>query len=402
MSPSEASEIWPLMRSDDVIGGVFLPNDAKANPADITQALARGARTGGVTIRQAVKVTGFALNRGRVTGVETSQGPVECEYVVNCAGQWAKAVAAMAGVVVPLYPAEHFYVVTGPLEGLTRATPTFRDPDGFTYFKEEVGGLLMGGFEPDAKPWLASEEIPNPLEFQLLPEDWQQFGILMQNAMSRVPAMATVGIRKLVNGPESFTPDHNFIMGESPEVEGFFVAAGFNSSGIGFSGGAGAVLARWIVDGEPDLDVTPVDIRRFAHFQGNRQWLRARVKEIVGLHFAMAWPNREPESARPLRRSPVHHILQARGPVPAQSSVGNYQIGLLMRATPSLSTDGDDKIGSSSARPNTEPLVRERRFVRPVFIRQVLARGSDVETLLQFLCTNDIAVPVAASFTQVS
>ena len=245
-----------------------------------------------------MKATGFTLRTGPVTGVETSAATVECEYVVLCAGQWSKAVAAMAGVVVPLQPAEHFYVVTEAIEGLGRTTPTLRDPDGFIYFKEEVGGLLMGGFEPDAKPWLASEEIPEPFEFQLLDEDWDQFDVLMRNPITRVPAMETVGIRKLVNGPESFTPDHNFILGEAPELRRFFVAAGFNSSGIGFSGGAGGALARWIVAGEPDMDITPVDIRRFGPFQANRRWLKDRVEEIVGLHFAMAWPNREPQSAR--------------------------------------------------------------------------------------------------------
>jgi 4-methylaminobutanoate oxidase (formaldehyde-forming) len=395
VSPAEASEIWPLMRLDDIIGGVFLPNDAKANPADITQALARGARTAGVTIVQGVKVTGFTLEKGRVTAVQTSRGSVECEYVVNCAGQWAKAVAAMAGVVVPLYSAEHFYVVTEAIEGLDRTTPTLRDPDGFIYFKEEVGGLLMGGFEPDAKPWLASEEIPEPFEFQLLDEDWEQFDILMRNSIVRVPAMETVGIRKLVNGPESFTPDHNFIMGEAPEVENFFVAAGFNSSGIGFSGGAGGVLARWIVSGEPDLDITPVDIRRFAHFQGNRRWLRSRVKEIVGLHFAMAWPNREAESARPLRCSPVHHLLKAEGAC-FGTKLGWERANWFARggADPVVEYGwGRQNWFDFSAAEHRAARESVALFDQSSFSK-ILARGRDVESVLQYLCTNDVAVPV--------
>ncbi|MHB1931204.1 MAG: GcvT family protein, partial [Acidimicrobiales bacterium] len=371
------------------------PKDAKANPADITQALARGARGSGVTIRQGVKVTGFRADRGRVVGVDTSLGSVECEYVVNCAGQWAKAVAASVGVVVPLQPAEHFYIVTEAIDGVDSRTPTLRDPDGFVYFKEEVGGLLMGGFEPDAKPWVASEEIPEPFEFQLLPEDWEQFAPMMRNAIARVPAMEDTGIKLMVNGPESFTPDHNFILGEAPEVENFFVAAGFNSSGIAFSGGAGGVLARWVVSGEPGIDITPVDIRRFAGFQGNPRWLKARVKEIVGLHFAMAWPNREPESARPLRRSPVHHLLQSEG-ASFGSKLGWERANWF--APPGVKPVGDYGWGRPSWLPYTAGEHRATREAVTIFDQtsfgKVLVRGRDAEQVLQYLCSNDVSVEV--------
>jgi 4-methylaminobutanoate oxidase (formaldehyde-forming) len=383
------------MRSDDVVGGVWLPNDAKANPTDLTQALARGARMRGVSIVEGVKVNGIQLDRGVVTGVQTSLGSIECEVLINCAGQWAKAVAALVGVTVPLYSAEHFYVVTEEIDGLNRSTPTLRDPDGFTYFKEEVGGLLMGGFEPHAKPWVASEDIPEPFEFKLLPEDWEQFAPLMENAVRRVPAMEMVGVKKFYNGPESFTPDHNFIMGEAPEVRNFFVAAGFNSSGIAFAGGAGAALARWIVAGEPDLDLTPVDIRRFASFQGNRRWLRTRVQEIVGLHFAMAWPNREPESARPLRRSPVHHLLEKSGAC-FGSKLGWERANW-------FATDGAKPVVEYGwGRQNWVPFsAAEHAAARQSVVlfdqtsfAKFVVRGPDVVTALQHLCGNDVDVPI--------
>ena len=190
---------------------------------------------------------------GAATGVRTDHGDVEAEVVVNCAGQWAKAVGALAGVNVPLHSAEHFYVVTDPIEGVHPELPVLRDPDGYTYFKEEVGGLVVGGFEPEAKPWVSPDQIPYPFEFQLLEEDWEHFSVLMDEALVRIPALAETGIRKFYNGPESFTPDNQFILGESPAVRGFFVGAGFNSVGIATAGGAGRALAEWIIDGEPSL-----------------------------------------------------------------------------------------------------------------------------------------------------
>ena len=210
-------------------------------------------------------------------GVRTDQGDVEAEIVVNCAGQWAKAVGALAGVTVPLHSAEHFYVVTEQIDGVHRDFPILRDPDGYTYIKEEVGGLVVGGFEPDAKPWVAPDALPYPFEFKLLEEDWDHFAILMDSAMHRIPVLAETGIKMFYNGPESFTPDNQFILGEAPELRNFFVGAGFNSVGIASAGGAGRALAEWITEGEPGLDLSAVDIRRFAAFNGNNQWLHDRV-----------------------------------------------------------------------------------------------------------------------------
>jgi len=393
ISAAEAGAMWPLMRTEDLVGAVWLPNDAKANPADLTQALARGARKLGVRIFERTKATGFSVDRGRVTSVATARGDIECQYAVNCGGQWAKAIAEQVGVTVPLQPAEHYYIVTDAIEGLDRLAPTLRDPDGYTYFKEEVRGLLMGGFEPDAKPWVASDEIPEPFEFQLLPEDWNQFDILMRNAVHRVPVMENTGVKKFYNGPESFTPDHNFIMGLAPELDNYFVLAGFNSSGIAFSGGAGNALAQWIVAGEPDLDLGPVDIRRFAPMQGNKRWLRGRVQEIVGLHFAMAWPNREPESARGIRRSPVHHILDARGGC-FGTKMGweraNWFAPPGIKPVVEYGWGRQNWFGHSAAEhlaARTEVAI----FDQTSFAK-IAVKGSDAEAALQYLCSNDVAV----------
>jgi glycine cleavage system aminomethyltransferase T/glycine/D-amino acid oxidase-like deaminating enzyme len=394
ISVAEAAARWPLMESSDLVGAVWLPNDAKANPSDVTQALARGARNLGVRILERTKVTGFALERGRVTTVRTARGDIECETVVNCGGQWAKALAGQVGVTVPLQAAEHYYIVTEAIAGLDRTTPTLRDPDGYTYFKEEVRGLLMGGFEPDAKPWVASDEIPEPFEFQLLPEDWNQFDILMRNAIHRVPALEDTGVKKFYNGPESFTPDHNFILGAAPDLENYFVAAGFNSSGIAFAGGAGSALARWIVAGEPDLDLSPVDVRRFIPAQGNKRWLRQRVQEIVGLHFAMAWPNREPESARGVRRSPVHHLLEAQGACFGTKMGWERANWFAPAGTKPVVEYGwgrQNWFGPSGAE-HRAARTGVALFDQTSFSK-IAVRGAGAEAALQWLCSADVGVP---------
>ena len=220
LTPAEAQDRWPLMQVDDLLGAIWLPGDGRANPTDLTMALAKGARMAGVRVLEHVRVTGTDVvetPRGRrVTGVCTDRGDIEAEVVVNCAGQWAKALGDQVGVTVPLHSAEHFYVVTDQIEGLHADLPILRDPDGYTYFKEEVGGLVVGGFEPVAKPWVAPSEIPYPFEFQLLDEDWEHFSVLMDSALMRIPALEKAGIRKFYNGPESFTPDNQFLLGEAP------------------------------------------------------------------------------------------------------------------------------------------------------------------------------------------
>jgi sarcosine dehydrogenase len=397
ISVRDAHDRYAVMATDDLLGALWLPSDGKANPADVTQALAKGARMRGARIFEKTKVTGIRTKDGRVTGVETAAGPIEAEVVVNCAGQWAKAVGRFCGVTVPLHSAEHMYVVTGKIPGVHPDLPVMRDPDGYIYVKEEVGGLLVGGFEPVAKPW-ATDGIPEPFEFQLLPDDWDQFQILMENALVRLPALHDAEIKSFVNGPESFTPDNNFILGEAPELKSFFVAAGFNSIGIASGGGAGRALAEWIVGGEPSLDLWPVDIRRFARFNGNDTWLRARVGEVLGLHYMMPWPNRELASARPFRRSPLYDRLASRGAV-FGSKMGWERPNYFARS-------GDERaIRYSFERQNWfDTVMAEQRAAREgvaVFdltsFAKLLVQGRDAESVLQRLCANDVAVPVGSS-----
>ena len=397
LSPQEAGDKWPVMRTDDLVGGVWLPGDGKANPSDITQALARGARSGGATVREGIRVTGIETEKGRVKAVQTDQGRVECEVLVICAGQWSRTIGQMCGVSVPLHSAEHMYIVTGKIAGVTPDLPVMRDPDGYIYFKEEVGGLVMGGFEPDAKPW-GMDGIPHPFEFQLLPDDWDQFGILMENALERVPALETAEIKTFLNGPESFTPDNNFLLGEAPEVAGVFVGAGFNSMGIASAGGAGRALAEWIVEGEATSDLWPVDIRRFADFNNNPAWLKDRIKETLGLHYAMPWPNRELDTARPFRRSPLYDRLAAKGAV-FGSKMGWERANYFAR------NEAERTIGYSFGPQNWfETVAAEHRACREAAglvdmssFAKFLLQGPQAEAALQRLAANDVAVPVGTS-----
>ncbi|WP_433334016.1 GcvT family protein [Spirillospora sp. CA-294931] len=387
VSAREAGELWPVMRTDDLVGAVWLPGDGKANPSDLTQALARGASQRGVRVLERTKVTGIDVRDGAVHRVRTDAGDIECEIVVNCAGQWAREIGRMAGATVPLHSAEHYYVVTERIDGVHPDLPVLRDPDGYTYFKEEVGGLVVGGFEPDAKPW-GMDGIPDPFEFALLPEDWDQFAILMENAIQRVPALDHTGVRKFYNGPESFTPDNNFLLGACPEVRGLFVGAGFNSAGIASAGGAGRALAEWIVAGEPEMDLWPVDVRRFARWADNGAWLHDRVKEVLGLHYAMAWPNRELDTARPLRRSPVHHLLRDSG-ARFGSKMGWERVNHFGPA-PEYSFERQnwhDAVGAEVGATREDLALFDQTS-----FSKFTVKGPGAERALQWLCANDVAV----------
>ncbi len=290
----EARRLYPPMRVDDLVGAVWIPGDGKANPADVTQALARGARAGGATLREGVRVTGVRVRRGAVAGVDTSDGAIDAEVVVNCAGMWARELGRMSGVTIPLHACEHMYMVTQPMAGVGADLPVMRDADGHVYFKEEVGGLLMGGFDPWAKPW-GMDGIPPDFSFATLPEDWEKFEVLMSNAIVRVPDLEGAAVRLLMNGPESFTPDNYFILGEAPELRRYYVAAGFCSGGIAAAGGAGHALAEWIVADRAPMDLWPADMRRFAPFHGDAR-LPARARERDRRACTTSWPSRTASS----------------------------------------------------------------------------------------------------------
>ncbi len=404
LTPAEAGERYPIMEIRDLQGAVWLPGDGKANPADLTMALAKGARNAGVRIVEGLRVDGAIHDVGsagkRIAALRWrdrhgNSGTIGAETFVLCAGQWSRALGRQLGVAVPLFSCEHYYIVTDRIDGVFRDLPVLRDPDGYIYFKEEVGGLLMGGFEPNATPWLQSAVhrggIPEHFEFQLLPDNWDAFEILMDNAVVRVPAMAEAKIKAFYNGPESFTADNNFILGPAPGIANLYVGCGFNSMGIASGGGAGKALAEWIVEGEPTLDLWPVDVRRFAPFNANERWLPDRIKEVLGLHYKMPWPNRELESARPFRRSPLYSHLREAGA--CFGSKMGWERANFFAPTPAQAT-----IEYGWGHQNWHPWVAaEHRACREnvaVFdmssFAKLLVRGADAHAALQYLVANDV------------
>lgn len=309
ISPAEVKEMWPLMEVSDLVGASWLPTDGQASPADITQSLAKGARMHGAKIHEGVTVTGFDIEGGRIVAVLTDHGRIACDKVVNCAGMWAREVGAMAGITVPLQPIKHQYIVTEKIPGLAADAPTLRDPDRRTYFKEEVGGLVMGGYEPNPQSWVTGAIPPN-WEFRLFDDDYDHFAQHLEQAMARIPALETTGVKQMINGAESFTPDGNFILGRANECANMYVGAGFNAFGIASGGGAGWVLADWVMTGEQPLDLWSVDIRRFSGLHQDRAWVDERTCEAYGKHYTIGFPHEEYTSGRPRITSPLYERLK--------------------------------------------------------------------------------------------
>lgn len=319
ISPTEVKQMYPHLNVSDVVGAVHLPLDGQCDPANIAMALAKGARQRGALISENTRVTKVHAKDGRVTGVSWAKdgedGTIEADIVVNCAGMWARDLGQQNGVSIPLHACEHFYLVTEPIPGLTRL-PVLRVPDECAYYKEDAGKMMLGAFEPVAKPWPpAGQRIRDDFCFDQLPEDMDHFAPILEMGVNRMPMLETAGIHTFFNGPESFTPDDRYYLGQAPELGGYWVAAGYNSIGIVSSGGAGMVLAQWINDGEAPFDLWEVDIRRMQPFQKNRTYLRNRVTETLGLLYADHFPYRQMASARGIRRSPLHEHLKARGAV---------------------------------------------------------------------------------------
>ena len=317
ISPAEVKRMYPHIEVGDVVGAVHLPLDGQCDPANIAMALAKGARMHGAAIHEGVKVTGVTDDGARVTGVdwETTEGRghIAADIVINCGGMWGRDLAAQSGVSLPLHACEHFYLVTEPIEGLGHL-PVLRVPDECAYYKSDAGKMMLGAFEPKAKPW-GMAGIPEDFSFDSLPEDFDHFQPILEAAMHRMPMFQMAGIHTFFNGPESFTPDDRYYLGEAPELKGYWIAAGYNSIGIVSSGGAGRALAEWLNDGEPPFDLWEVDIRRAQPFQRNRKYLKERVSETLGLLYADHWPYRQMATARGVRRSPLHAHLAARGAV---------------------------------------------------------------------------------------
>lgn len=401
LTPQEVKAMWPLMEVGDLVGASWLPTDGQASPSDITQSLAKGARMHGARIVENVRVTGFDIEGGRIRRVRTTLGDIACDKVVNCAGQWARQVGAMAGINVPLQPVKHQYIITETVPGLATDAPTIRDPDRRTYFKEEVGGLVMGGYEPNPQPWTTGD-VPDEWAYRLFDDDFDHFEQHMVEAIARVPALEKVGVKQMINGPESFTPDGNFILGVAPECSNMFVGAGFNAFGIASGGGAGWVLAQWVVDGEAPLDLWVVDIRRFAGMHRDRQWVLDRTLEAYGKHYTIGFPHEEYESGRPRVVSPLYERLKAHGAV-FGSKLGwerpNWFAPKGMEARDVYSMGRQNWFST---------VGDEHRHVREavgIFDQSSFAKyemtGPDALKALDWICANDVGKPVGRlTYTQ--
>jgi sarcosine dehydrogenase len=401
ISPAEVKALWPLMEVDDLVGASYLPTDGQASPSDIAQSLAKGARMHGAQLVEGARVTSFDIHQGRVNAVNTNLGKIMCEKVVNCGGQWARQIGVMAGVSVPLQPVKHQYVITEKINGLSKDAATIRDPDRLTYFKEEVGGLVFGGYEPNPIAWTQGD-VPDNFEFQLFEDDFEHFEQHMEQALARVPALATTGIKKMINGPESFTPDGNFILGLAPELKNFYVGAGFNAFGIASGGGAGWVLADWVAKEEAPMDLWVVDIRRFSDLHKDRNWTATRTLEAYGKHYTIGYPQEEYQSGRPRIVSPLYERLKSLNAcfgsklgwerpnwfAPAGTSPRDiYSMGRQNWFT---------QVGLEHKR------VRERvgLFDQSSFAKFEL-RGKDSEKALNWICANNISKPMGKlTYTQ--
>ena len=310
ISPAEVKSLFPLAKTDDIAAGFYVRDDGRANPVDVTMALAKGARMAGARIVEGVAATGVLRERGRVTGVRTTHGDIAAEYVVNCTGMWARQLGDAIGVNIPNQAAEHYYLLTEAMPDLPPNLPVLEDPAAYGYFREEVGGLLVGLFEPVCAPWNV-EGIPDDFSFGEIPPDWERMTPYLETAMNRVPRTLEVGIKKFFCGPESFTPDLRPIVGEAPELQNYFVAAGLNSIGILTGGGIGRVVANWIVDGDPGYDVTGFNIDRLHPYQSNPEYRRQRTIESLGMVYRCHYPSLSPQTARGAKVSAIHDRLVA-------------------------------------------------------------------------------------------
>ena len=399
LSPKEVKERYEHINLEGVTGGVWLPTDGQADPANIALALAKGARQRGALVKERIKVTGIAKDGRRVSGVDWAsdnrqeQGHIACDMVVNCAGMWGHEVGRMADVNVPLHACEHFYIVTEGISGLTQM-PVLRVPDECAYYKEDAGKILLGAFEPHSKPW-GMNGIPDSFEFDQLPEDFDHFEPILEAACNRMPMLAEAGIHTFFNGPESFTPDDAYHLGLTPEMDNYWVAAGFNSIGIQSAGGAGHALSMWMDSGEKPFDLGDVDISRMHPFQGNKHYLFERSKETLGLLYADHFPYLQKNTARGVRRTPFHHHLKEQGAVFGE--IAGWE-----RANWFANEGQEREYQYSWKRQNWfENAAAEHRAVRENIgmydmssFGKIRVEGPDAEAFLNYVCGANMSVPV--------
>ena len=410
ISLAEAAKLNPYLNLTGAVGAVFVPKDGQADPTNITQALAKGARLHGARTIEGVKVTDIGRKDGRVTGVtyekDGEAGSIAAEFVVNCGGMWGREIGRLAGVDVPLHACEHFYIVTEAIADLPRDLPSTRVPDECTYFKEDAGKMLIGAFEPVAKPW-GQDGIPEDFCFDQLADDFDHFAPILEAAVARMPVLETAGIHTFFNGPESFTPDDRFQLGEAPNLKNFFVAAGFNSTGVQMAPGAGKALAEWMDAGEPQDDLWDVDIRRMQPFQNNRLYLQERVKETLGLLYADHFPYLQFATARGIRTSPLHERLGERGA--CFGEVAGWERPNWYVPADDLANGVSPEYRYSWGRQNWfDYAAGEHRAVRQAVglfdmtsFAKYRVEGRDAEAVLQMICANDVAVePGRIVYTQ--
>ncbi len=393
ISLKEAQDMVPGMSTEGLIAAFYLPNDGQVDPIGTTQALAKGAKTGGATIIENCKVLDILAKDGEITGVKTENGDISCQILINCAGMWSRSIGAKLNVCLPLHPAEHLHAITVPIKGLKKHFPTVRDFDGVTYFKEESGGILLGGFEVEAKPW-GMKGIPESWKFTELNQDWDLLEPFMECGFERFPALEDAEIRHLQISAESFTPDNAFMIGEVPHVKNFFVGCGMNSVGIAGSAGVGRALAQWVAQGYPEEQLWPVDVRRWFPWQRNAKYLHDRVKESVGILYEQHYPNRQRATARPVICSPLHDRLKSMGA--AFSMIAGWE-----RAD-FFAPEGEKAVHKYDWRsPNWLPWQKEEHLaVRHgvgiydlTSMGKFMVQGRDAQSVLQNICTNDIAGP---------
>jgi len=395
VGPEEVARLWPAAKTDDILAAAWVPDEGRANPADVAQAYAKGARAEGAQILEGVTVTGFTKDRGRVTGVVTDRGTLETQTVVVAAGMWGRQLGVLAGVSLPLQAAEHYYLLTDDVDWAHPDLPVVEDPDRYGYYREEGGGILVGLFEPRAAPW-SLDEIPQDLGFAVLPPDWDRMSGFLSEAMDRFPSLHEAGIRQFFCGPESFTADNGPLLGEAPELRGFFAACGLNSLGILLSGGVGSLIARWIVDGEPPMDVSGMSVDRMMPFMANRSFRQERTVELLGMLFGdSAFPSFQPRTGRNVRRSVIHDRLADAG---AEFMVlSGYEVPEWF-AAPGVSHDRPQGWGRDQA---FEAQAIEHRAVREAvgvmdmsFMAKILVTGTGAEALLNRVSVSDVSVPV--------
>jgi glycine cleavage system T protein len=406
ISAAEAGRRHPLLDVSDAVGAVWLPKDGQGDPGNIALAMARGARDRGVAIHEGVTVEAITQACGHVTGVSTDRGTITADVVVNCAGMWGRAVGRMAGVPLPLQACEHFYIVTEPSPDVPRDLPVLRVPDECAYYKEDAGKVMLGAFELEAKPW-AVDGIPADFCFDQLPEDLEHFAPILEKATRRLPLLGRIGIHTFFNGPESFTHDNRYLLGEAPQLRGFFVACGFNSVGIQSAGGAGMALAQWIVDGAPPFDLWDVDVRRVVPYQASKTFITSRVSETLGLLYADHFPFRQYATARGIRHTPFHDLLAARGARFGETAGWERAHWFLPEAARARGEAGDYTFGWER-QPWFVHWASEHRAVRTdVGMLDMSAfgkfrvEGADAEAVLQRISANDVAVePGKVVYTQ--